>query len=238
MMWYEDLPAGSAWSSLWHGYVVCGVCEGIRHPGAVCPGCRAGPYALEPTTVRMNGRDVMVWPTFAGAEGRIEDYVYLEMLQREWQRPAPEFERFTGYPPEERPSARAALILLFWAYFETRIERLLRGGMRTLPEAVSEELLDRHGAIGQRIYRLYKILFSVTYFDDLNELGFRDIAEILSDIHDRRNKFAHGDPKAIDDSTVRSLVSSLKREHEAWIAVFNKRAVRSALQGDGSPVGT
>ena len=26
-------------------------------------------------------------PTFMGAEGRYEDYVYLQMLQREWERP-------------------------------------------------------------------------------------------------------------------------------------------------------
>jgi hypothetical protein len=96
--------------------------------------------------------------------------------------------------------------------------------MRSLPEAVSNELLERHAAIGQRLYRLYKIIFSTTYFDDLNELGFQDIAKTLADIHDRRNKFAHGSPKAIDDSAVTSLVACLKREHESWIAVFNRRA--------------
>lgn len=230
-IWYEDLTDGSAWSSLWHGYIVCGDCEGIRRPDGVCPACGAAAYSPEPSIVRINGRDITVHSAFAGAEGRIEDYVYLEMLQREWQRPAPEFARFAGYDPDNRPSARAALILLFWTYFETRIERLLRGAMRTLPNAVSAELLERHGAIGQRLYRLYRILFSETYFGDLKNLGFPDVAEMLTDIHDRRNKFTHGNPQAIDDHSVERLVVALKREHEAWIAVFNSRAVRVAPSG-------
>jgi len=147
--------------------------------------------------MRVSGRDVVVYPAFNGAEGRSQDYIYLQMLQREWERPAPEFERFAGFGVDERPSARAALVLLFWTYFETRIERLLRSSMRGLPDAVCNELLDRHAAIGQRLYRLYKIVFSETYFDDLTALGFQDIAKLLIDIHDRRNKFTHGDPTTL-----------------------------------------
>jgi hypothetical protein len=230
-MWYEDLPAGSTWSSLWHGYILCGNCGGIRRPDVACPACNVGPYSSEPTTMQIEGRDVVLYPTFCGAEGRFQDYIYLQMLQREWERPAPEFERFAGFPHEERPSARAALVLLFWTYFETRIERLLRGGMHRLPVAVCNELLDRHGSIGQRLYRLYKIIFDSNYFEDLMEFGFQDIAKLLVDVHDRRNKFAHGNPQAIDDSTVDSLVASLKREHEAWITVFNRRATKPSARG-------
>lgn len=230
-IWYEDLPAGSTWSSLWYGYTLCGNCSAIRRMAGKCPACSdtPTPESHEPLMiVRLaDGREVKVAKSIVpGAEGRYEDWIYLQMLQREWERPAPEFERFAGFAHEERPSARAALVLLFWTYFETRIERLLRGGMQDLPVAVCNELLDRHAAIGQRLYRLYKIIFERTYFDDLNELGFSDVAQLLIDIHDRRNKFTHGNPRVIDDSTVRSLVTSLKLEHEAWIAVFNKRATR------------
>ena len=37
------------------------------------------------------------------------------------------------------------------------------------------------------------------------------------------NRFAHGHPEAIDDSLVEDLVAGLDDEHEAWIAVFNRR---------------
>lgn len=70
---------------------------------------------------------------FAGAEGRYEDYIYLQMLQREWECPVVEFARFSHFSGELTPSARAALVLLFWGYFETRIERLHRAAMRALP---------------------------------------------------------------------------------------------------------
>ena len=227
-MWYENLPVGSAWSALWHDYILCPNCWGIRRSEGPCVACDAAPYSGEPTTVHIDGREIVVSATFAGAEGRFQDYIYLQMLQREWERPAPEFEKFAGYSQEERPSARAALVLLFWTYFETRIERLLQGSMRDLPESVRNELLDRHSGIGQRLYRLYKIIHNSTYFDDLSEHGFQDIADLLISIHERRTQFAHGNPQAIDDSTVTTLVESLKREHEAWITVFNRRATLSA----------
>lgn len=84
----------------------------------------------------MNGKEIFVAATFVGAEGRYEDYIYLQMLQREWKRPVVEFERFSHFADAEQPSARAALVLLFWGYFETRIERLLRSAMRALPQRV------------------------------------------------------------------------------------------------------
>jgi hypothetical protein len=36
----------------------------------------------------------------------------------------------------------------------------------------------------------------------------------------------HGNPVAIDDNLVTQVVLQLKDEHEAWIAIFNKRATR------------
>jgi hypothetical protein len=40
------------------------------------------------------------------------------------------------------------------------------------------------------------------------------------------NLFAHGQPQAIDDALVKTVVENIKVEHEAWIAVFNLRAAR------------
>jgi hypothetical protein len=169
-------------------------------------------------------------PAFMGAEGRYEDYIYLQMLQREWERPAMEFEHFAHVQDPDRPSARAALVLLFWGYFETRIERLHRAGMRSLPPRILENQLKRYSGIGSRLFELYKILFDTNYFDDLSAHGFEGVAELLRDIHQRRNAFIHGAPHNINDATVRALVECLRDEHEAWITVFNSR-VRSGPTG-------
>jgi hypothetical protein len=227
MAWHEDLAPDRSWASLWSAYVLCGICRGIRRPEENCPVCSDPPLGGEPTVYQLpGGGEIEVSRTFMGAEGRTEDYLYLEMLQREWERPAPEFERFKSRPAHERPSVRAALVLLFWGYFETRLERLLDAGMQVLPESIRNDLLERYSSIGVRLYRLYKLMFGKTYFDDLSELGFPSVAALLVDLHKRRNDFSHGNPQAIDEATVVALVDALKTEHEAWIAVYNKRATR------------
>jgi hypothetical protein len=99
----------------------------------------------------INGEEMVIRPTFAGAEGRYEDYIYLQMLQREWERPTAEFERFSHFADSERPSGRAALVLLFWGYFETRIERLHRTAMRARPKRVLDDQLRRYSGIGSRL---------------------------------------------------------------------------------------
>ncbi|RWB19921.1 MAG: hypothetical protein EOQ40_17465 [Mesorhizobium sp.] len=168
---------------------------------------------------------MIIHPAFAGAEGRYEDHIYLQMLQREWERPVAEFERFSHFADAERPSARAALVLLFWSYFETRIERLHRTAMRALPQRVLDDELRRYSGIGTRLFDLYKIFFGTNYFDDLRVNGFPGVADLLKDIHERRNAFAHGRPQAINDLTVNALVENLKAEHDAWIAVYNSRVM-------------
>lgn len=225
-MWTDDLP-GRSWASLWSEYVVCGAsCVGIRKITEPCAVCDAPPYDLTPESVMMDGQEMKVDPVFMGAEGRYEDYVYLQMLQREWERPAAEFERFSHFADEERPSARAALVLLFWGYFETRIERLHRTAMRALPRRVLKDQLRRYSGIGSRLFDLYRIYFDTDYFDDLDAHGFGNVSDLLKDIHKRRNAFSHGRPQAINDSIVNALVENLRSEHEAWIAVFNGRVRR------------
>lgn len=219
-MWYDEL-AGKSWASLWSGYVLCGGnCPGIRKIDVSCPACGADPFDTSPQVITTNGEKMVIPAAFAGAEGRYEDYIYLQMLQREWERPVVEFERFVG---AEGPSAQAALVLLFWSYFETRIERLHRTAMRTLPQRVLDDELRRYSRIRSRLYDLYKIFFGTNYFDDLRAQGFVAVADLLNDIHQRRNEFSHGKPQAINDATVKALVENLNTEHEAWIAVYNSR---------------
>ena len=223
-MWFDQL-SGKSWTDLWWGYVVCsGDCPGIRKIVASCPVCGAEPFDTSPQTVTIGGKERVIPRAFMGAEGCYEDYIYLQMLQREWERPAAEFERFDHFADAERPSARAALVLLFWGYFETRIERLHRTAMRGLPKRVLDDELRRYSGVGSRLHDLYKIFFGTTYFDDLSAQGFGGVADMLKDVHERRNKFAHGKPQAINDATVKAVVENLKAEHDGWIAVYNSRA--------------
>jgi len=178
-----------------------------------------------------NGRDVTVHPAHAGGEGRYEDWVYLMMLEREWKRPITDSDRFLDIAESSRPASRAVIVLVFWSYFEARVERLLREGMRSLPGSVAEDLLRRNSSVGSRLDRLYRVLFSATYWSDLEELGFERVSHLLRRLQERRNNFAHGHPEAIDDVLVADLVAGLKDEHEAWIAVFNRRATRPVITG-------
>jgi hypothetical protein len=159
-----------------------------------------------------------------GAEGRYEDWVFLILLEREWKRPAHADDVMERIAESHRPSERAAFVLLFWTYFETRIERLLKQALSRLPKENSAELLQQHGSIGARVYGLYRKLFGVSYWIDLEEMGYARVVTLLKDVHQRRNSFVHGHPEAIDDNIVERLALDLKLEHEAWIAAFNKRA--------------
>lgn len=148
------------------------------------------------------------------------------MIEREWKRPVLDLDRFPGFPPDGGPSPRASIVFLFWSYFETRIERLLRAGLREVPERLLDDALRRYSAIGARMNDFYRIAFASTYREDLEEVGHGQVWPHLAKIQERRNLFAHGQPQAIDDALVQATVEMMKVEHEAWIAVFNKRAAR------------
>jgi hypothetical protein len=59
------------------------------------------------TVVKIDGREVEVAPAFAGGEARYEDWMYLEMIEREWRRPVGPGEAYDHFPEDVRPSARA-----------------------------------------------------------------------------------------------------------------------------------
>lgn len=228
-MWFDNLPEGSSWASLWSGYVLCGGCSGIRKVTKSCPACGAPVPAVRQHVVRLaDGCEHIVSDVFMGAEARYEDWVYLRMLEREWKRPLTDADRFLDVSESARPSARAPLVLIFWSYFETRIDRLLREGMRAIGSAIQLDLLRRYATVGSRIDRLYRLVFNSTYWLDLHDLGFDAVASLLRRVQEKRNQFAHGQPAAIDDKLVSDLVAALQYEHEAWIAVFNKRAVKQS----------
>jgi len=224
-MWFDDLPEGGSWASLWHGYILCGDCSGIRKVAEDCPACKSPALLPKRHLIRLEGgTEVEVADAFMGAEARYEDWVYLMMLEREWKRPLVDADRYPGIAESNRPAPRAAIVLVFWSYFETRIDRLFREGMRDVGAAIREDLLRRYASVGARLDRLYRIVFGATYWSDLSDLGFERVATLLQYIQQRRNEFAHGQPATIDEEIINDLVEALKDEHEAWIAVFNKRA--------------
>ena len=226
-MWYEQLPQEKSWSRIWSDYTICGSCRGIRTFEGPCGVCGDAPFSMAPQLMRDDqGREFLLPPTFMGAEGRYEDWIYLGMMEREWKRPVPDSDRFPGLSPDKVPSPRASIVLLFWSYFETRIERLLRAGLSEVPSRLLDDTLRRYSAIGARLNDLYRVAFNSTYRGDLEEVGHNGIWAHLAQIQERRNLFAHGQPQAIDDPLVQAVVENLKVEHESWIAVFNKRAAR------------
>jgi hypothetical protein len=165
---------------------------------------------------------------FAGGENRYEDWVYLMMLEREWKRELSGADYLPGVIQSAKPSPRASVVLVFWSYFETRINRLIEEATRSLPTGVARDLLKRHSQIGSRLERLYNVLFATTYWSDLENVGYANVANALRSVQQRRNRFVHGHPEAIDDELVLTLVGILREEHEAWITVFNHRVSKTA----------
>lgn len=217
-LWIEEIPAGEGWTLLWNNKVLCR-CGGIRAVDQNCSACDGPQYDLAPVKLTLtDGKTVEVQPSFMGAEGRYEDYLYLKMMEREWNR--------TVTPSSgmlEGVSEKASVVLLFWTYFETRVERILRIGLRGVPEILAKDTLDRYTSIGARVDKLYRILFGTTYGKDLEDVGHPSLWTHLKEVQKRRNDFTHGNPKAIDDEFAKEVVARIKEEHEAWIAVFNHR---------------
>ena len=225
-VWFEELGADAPWTRLWAGYVLCD-CRGIRAVDSACPACGSPPYDAASKTYVVDNHEIEIPCAFMGAEGRYEDYVFLRMLEREWKRPLRPSDLFLDMPEKERPAPRASIAMIFWTYLETRIERLLRACMRDVPARIVEELLSRNVSISARVGRVYNVLFETTYWRDLEDAGFLTVSTLLKRVRDCRNRFTHGSPGALDDELITEIVASLKREHESWIAVYNRRATLS-----------
>lgn len=229
--WFDDLTDEQSWTSLWNSYIICGHCRGIRKVEGKCPVCNS--EIPNPQFIKVKSEDGNEYEvptnTFMGAEGRYEDYVYLNMLEYEWRRPVSKYDELSFLNQDKRPAAKAIIVLIFWTYFETRIERLLDVAMRDIPYSIRQNLFKRYQSISTRTDDLYKIIFGKTnsYFLDLDSLGFQNIAQLLHRIQSKRNEFMHGNPEAIDDELIEDIVKLLKEEHESWIKVFNLRAVKA-----------
>ena len=139
--WFESLQENYRWSSLWYGLVRCG-CGAIRTP-EICKVCNTViPFDPLPVELKTGGYE-WIPQAMMGAEERYEDYLYLELIEREWMRPAAT--PAAGLPSRVSMSERASVVMLFWTYFEGRIERLVRLGLVTVPPALREE--DRKSVV-------------------------------------------------------------------------------------------
>ena len=88
VMWYDELPDEKSWSRLWYGYTICGRCRGIRGNEPACRVCGDQRIGREQQVIHLpDGREETVILAAMGAEGRYEDWVYLQMIEREWKRP-------------------------------------------------------------------------------------------------------------------------------------------------------
>ena len=229
-MWVDDLPLNSSWTSLWSGYIRCRECSGIRTFDDPCPACGADLPKEGHTLIVDDGQEISVPPVYMGAETRYEDYVYLQLMEREWLRMTRDSASQSHLPHTTQVSTGASLVLLFWTYFETRLEYLLRSGLQNVPPTFLEDALNRYSSVGARLDRFYRIAFNSTYHSDLMCLGYSDVSAHLARVQERRNAFVHGSPQSIDDALARSVVEMLKLEHEAWIAVYNHRASRPLIK--------
>lgn len=113
-MWIDDLSPDTSWTSLWSGYMRCGECSGIRSFNDPCPACGSSLPTDKEQVIRLDdGREYLVAIEYMGEETRYEDYIYLQLLEREWGR----MERYASSEEmyfAEHVAPGASLVLLFW----------------------------------------------------------------------------------------------------------------------------
>ncbi len=220
-MWFDKLDAGKKWSSLWYGLVLCS-CGGIRRFDK-CSVCEMQ-FDSTPVRIEVSPRYFEhIPPSLMGGEGRYEDWLYLDLIEREWKRPRQDVSVANAGIADHSMADRASIVLLFWTYFESRIERIIRLGLKTVPAALREDGMMRYASVGARMDRLYQLIYGTTYHKDLEHVGAAEVATLLREVQRCRNDFTHGNPAAITDDLVERIVAALYEEHHAWIRVFNVR---------------
>ena len=213
------------WWGNWRDRIRCGSCRALMLLSAPCPVCKQDYTDLKPAEYVVSGRVITVPPAFAGALDW-SPYVMLQLMQREWLRPLAKDGKLSALPQSNSPSSRVLLVLIFWTYFETLMGWFYETATSELPGTVGPDLLRRYNFIGSRLDRLHKILFGLTYKDDLEQLGRGAIWRHLEVVQRQRNAFMHGNPESIGDSLVDGTVALIPTFHEAWIESFNMRCAR------------
>jgi hypothetical protein len=133
---------------------------------------------------------------------------------------------YSGFPPENQPSQKVLVVILFWSLFESLMDKLCSDGSRFLPESVKQDILKRYGSIGLRINKLYPVLFSASLKDDLRFIGKEGVYDFLSEVQKKRNEFIHGKSEVINDDIVNRTILNIRTVQEAWISLYNLRCAR------------
>ncbi len=194
----------------------CHLCNALFDLPAPCPVC-GHVYDLRPQTIRDGATTFEVQPAFNGAL-HWSAHVLLHQMKLEVGRPLGLDSQFVG-----GPSQRLVVVILFWSLFESLMDRFYQAALADLPGTLPEELLSRFSSIGSRLDRLHRARWGVTFWQDFAELGYAEAADYLRIVQDRRNRFIHGDPRAIDDELVEATMANLLSVQLGWIALFNRR---------------
>ena len=170
---------------VWYAVSRCDKCQALMRSGP-CPVC-GDLIDSSPHLVLVNGVERGAMPHVTQGAIAWSTYVLLQLMQREWERPLVERDFFGSMPAEKRPSQRLAIVILFWTLFEGLMDKFMDAGLADLPDGVREDLLRRYGTIGSRLDRLYRLMWSTTFWEDLRNLGFGTEADHLKNVQMRRN---------------------------------------------------
>jgi len=211
------------WWGAWRGRIRCGKCRALMDLKDPCPVCATDYSVLGADEFIVRDGIRMPAQVFAGALDW-SPYVMLKLMYSDWQRPLGEPD--AALPPENSPSSRALVVLIFWTYFETLMGWYYETATSELPESVALDLLSRYTSIGARLDRLHRVLFKTRYGEDLDRLGCSPIRTHLTNLQKQRNAFVHGNPQAISDALVQDTIRLLPEFHDAWIRSFNLRCAK------------
>lgn len=209
------------WWGVWRSRIRCGSCRALMDPAQPCPVCAQDYRTLSSTPIVVEGRTILP-AAFAGALDW-SPYVLLQLMHREWLRPPA---GIGGLPQGSQPSPRVLIVLTFWTFFETLMDWFYETATRDLPPAIGEDLRNRYRFIGARLTRLHRILFGMTYGEDLDSLSLSTVRLHLEKVQTQRNAFVHGKPEAINDALVEDTVKMMPSFQDAWIQAFNKRCAK------------
>ena len=219
----NDKKHSNDWTEPWLYKIYCSNCGGIVEisDSVICPLCDYSYLIDQKTGLDIDLSKEELFLTFMGAVP-YTSFLLLKLMQEEWNRPINKklFENNNF-----KTSPRSMIVLLFWMQFENLMDQLLSQGMKTIPKKISDHLLKRHQQIGSRIEILYPLIFDCSFKEDLNKIGYPQLADFLKNVQEKRNLFIHGNPEIIDDQLVEETVANLQDVQKAWIKLYNIKFV-------------
>ncbi len=216
----RDFSDWNFWWDPWKNHIRCGYCGALAELPRPCPVCQVEFSDDREIEIEIGGKKKTILRTAHAGALNWSQYALLTMMHRDWTRPlSPEAALHNVSP-------RALVVLVFWTFFESLMDWFYVAAMAELPLGFGRDLLSRHSAIGARIDRLHRVLFSCKYYADLKIVGGERIALHLERLQRSRNDFIHGNPEAIDDDLVIKTVHLFSEFCEVWIRSFNLRCAK------------